>query len=63
MRLPVVRSPGGGGRDMLVIQVMMAHHKRHNTRPDGMSEVFRLSKCRSHADAIKLMDDATETIF
>jgi hypothetical protein len=33
VRLLLVRSPNKGERDMLAIEVKMAHHKRHNRRP------------------------------
>jgi hypothetical protein len=33
VRLLVVRSPGGGERDVLAIEVTMAHYKGHKRRP------------------------------
>jgi hypothetical protein len=33
MRLLVVRSPGGGGRDVLAIEVTIAYYKGYKRRP------------------------------
>jgi hypothetical protein len=33
IRLLVVRSPGSGARDVLAIEVTIAHHKGHKRRP------------------------------
>jgi hypothetical protein len=33
VRLLAVRSPDNGGRDVLAMEVMMAHHKGHKRRP------------------------------
>jgi hypothetical protein len=33
MRLLVIRSPGGGGRDILAIEVTTAHYKGYKRRP------------------------------
>jgi hypothetical protein len=33
VRLLVVRSPGGGERDVLAMEVTIAHHKGHKRRP------------------------------
>ncbi|KAG4427387.1 hypothetical protein IFR05_017130 [Cadophora sp. M221] len=65
VRLLVVRSPDNGGRDVLAMEVTMAHHKGHKRRPKPtiffFTEVDDPMFCPiTHLVALALADDAFE---